>query len=223
LRDVRRIESLRRKAAARLVPAARDTLAGFARMMTIMPLSRRPERTHDESVTTSSQQRRPTTQLIVDDDGIKPLTVRHVRTWVRLAAGLRSGSLDRRLADGEQPESSRLLSARADALVSPRMRGDLAQALDNVRCRARSRTSPRRPPVSINRVAIMSCEREMQAVIDALHAIAPTPARGYAAVSRLLSDGAGPLFNPHRSTELAGVLAAVAGHLDPGALAAGRR
>ena len=188
-------------------------MAGFARIMTIMPLSCAAQRTHDEPVS-KRWQRRPTTQLIVDHKGIKPLTARRLRAWVRLGAGLRCSSLDSRLAEGEPPESSRILAARADVLVSPAMGGDLAHSLETVLSRARVRARRRRPQVSINRLAIVNCEREMQAVIDALQRSSPTPARGFAAVSRLLSDGTGPLFNPRRATELADALAVAAAYMD---------
>jgi hypothetical protein len=182
-------------------------------MMTIMPLSLAGERAHDELVSKPSQ-RRPTTQLIVDHNGIKPLAARHLRMWVRLVAGLRCWSLDTRLAEGEPPESNRTLAARADVLVSPAMGGDLAQSLENVLSRARRPTSRRGPQVLVNRHAIVRCQPEMQAVIDALRVSAPTPVRGYAAVIQLLRDGTGPLFNPRRATELADALATAAAYLD---------
>ena len=43
----------------------------------------------------------------------------------------------------------------------------------------------------------------------------PIPAPGVAMASRLLNDGAGPLFNPLSPTELRSALREVTAHLDP--------
>ena len=52
-------------------------------------------------------------------------------------------------------------------------------------------------------------------MIDALLAPLATPARGTAIVSRLLSDGSGPLYNRHHRADLAIAVAEAVAGLDP--------
>lgn len=100
-------------------------------------------------------------------------------------------------------------------LVSPAKRGELAQDLNNLLVQARKPSATHRPRVPLNRCAIIACERELQEMINALVTPAPTPARGTAIVSWLLSDGTGPLFNPRRSAELISALTDALTQLDP--------
>lgn len=74
--------------------------------------------------------------------------------------------------------------------------------------------SPRAP---LNRGCIIAREPEIHEMINALLTPLPTPARGAAMVSWLLSDGTGPLFNRGRSADLGTALTEAIAQLDPSA------
>jgi len=137
------------------------------------------------------------------------------RVWDRVRDRLLGASLDRQLAAGRSPESNRRLATRAQTLVSPAARQRLAQHWEHlleairqppVRCR-------HRVPLCSERIA--EAEADVRAMIAALTAHLPTPARGVAMASLLLSDGAGPLSNRHRGTDLRAALREVTEQLDP--------
>jgi hypothetical protein len=130
-------------------------------------------------------------------------------------ARLRASSLDRELAVGRSPESSRLLAIRAQRLVCPDLRAELARDLEHLLTQAHAGPSMRSPRAPLNRAAITSCEPQIRAVINALLAPLPVPASGPAMVSRLLSDGSGPVYHRRRSADLQAALTDAAAHLDP--------
>jgi hypothetical protein len=140
--------------------------------------------------------------LVMVPDGERHLHASRNRGWTRLASRLLASSLDRQLAQGRSPESNRLLAARALALVSPAQRAELAADLARVDERSRQAAVPRSPRVAVNRHAIVACRPVLEQAQDALVTPRPTSARGVAIISRLLSDGTGPLYNYRRSSEL---------------------
>jgi hypothetical protein len=106
-----------------------------------------------------------------------------------------AASLDRRLAEGRPPESSLLLAARAQALVSPALRETYAGFWQHLSRRAALLPSTRTLRGPFNREAIGACAGPMAEVHRELAAKAPVSARGVAMVSRLLADGTGPLYD----------------------------
>lgn len=112
-------------------------------------------------------------------------------------------------------ESGRLLAARAYRLVTPANRRALAQDWTHVLTQARRPPVLRNPRVRLNRTPIIACDREIHELIGALLAPRPTAASGAAMASLLLTDGAGPLYNPRRSAELKVAISAVIAQLDP--------
>jgi hypothetical protein len=156
-----------------------------------------------------------TTLVIIDSDDAQHLVALHNRAWTRFVARLRAGSLDRQLAQGRPPESNRFFAARAHVLASRAMRTALAAGLAHVLSEARR--SPvmcaRRTP--LNRDSISACETEIHQAYDALLTPLPTPARGAAMISWLLSDGTGPLYNRHRSSDLRIALSEAIAQLNP--------
>ncbi len=137
------------------------------------------------------------------------LTTRSNRQWSRVISQLLAPSLDRKLAEGRAPETHLLLAARAQVLVSPVMRQTSRILLGRSpgTC-PRGRPGPRDPRTPINRDSILASEPEIRALLGVL--VAPTPGhvRGIAMLSRLLSDGRGPLYHHRGSDELRGVLLA---------------
>jgi hypothetical protein len=123
---------------------------------------------------------------------------RHERSWDRLVARTLAPSLDRQLAAGSSARSSQALAARADHIVSPAGRRELARRWADVLNRAYRQPVPRSPRAPLRRGAIVAAEQDLRAMISVLTSGLPIDARGAAMASSLLSDGTGPLYN-HRS------------------------
>ncbi|MGO9342698.1 MAG: hypothetical protein ACLP6E_09295 [Acidimicrobiales bacterium] len=152
--------------------------------------------------------------LVEDADGVERLVSRATTPWLRLMARLLGSSLDRELATGTPAESRRLLAARADMLASPTTREALARNWRDLLERAFRSQTGRLPRVPICRDRIIDAEAHIQAMLSALTASRPSSARGVAMASRLLSDGAGPLYNRHSATDLRVPLREVLAQLD---------
>lgn len=106
--------------------------------------------------------------------------------------------LDRRLAAGAAPESGVALALRADRIVRPRARHDLARSL-----RSMMRSAHRPPPLCgtfISRRRVRAAERELRALCQRLLADGPVSAHGVAQLRLLLTDGRSPLYDG-RATE----------------------
>lgn len=61
----------------------------------------------------------------------------------------------------------------------------------------------------------MRAECDIRAMVSALSAPVPTPVRGVAMASWLLSDANGPLYNRHSTTDLVTLLRQSMTELDP--------
>jgi hypothetical protein len=144
----------------------------------------------------------PETLLLIDLRDPQRLQARPNRRWSRLIAKLLASTLDRQLAEGRSPESSRLLATRAQVQVSPVMRRALAANWQNLLLQVRMPPVMRNPRMPLNRECIVACEPEISEMLGALVAPLPASARGMAMANSLLCDGTGPIYNPHRSTEL---------------------
>jgi hypothetical protein len=140
-------------------------------------------------------------------------------TLVRWGARAFAPSLDSHLADGEGPEASPLLTARALQLSSRRLRRSIADSWLDILIQSHQKLSPFDPRVPVVRRRVVEADDQIRAVADAL--VAPlTTARGVAMASSLLADGAGPLYNPANTTDLRSLLVDVLQQLDPLALSA---
>jgi hypothetical protein len=139
--------------------------------------------------------------------------------WVRLGARVFGTSLDEHLAQGEGPDANAFLGARALQLTSRRLRRSIADSWLDVLIQARQKLTPFDLRIPVVRRRVLEAEDQIRAVADAL--VAPlTTARGVAMASSLLSDGAGPLYNPGSTTDLRFMLVDVLRQLDPLALSA---
>lgn len=132
--------------------------------------------------------------LVRSDDG--DLVERRVHAWDRLMMRLRMAHLDRRLSRGDSPESDVVLALRAMDLVRPKVRKDLAQALQQVLALADGPTTT--PQVRVCRSRVRAARNNVQDLRERLLVGGPVSAHGIAQVSALLSDGGGPLY--HRSS-----------------------
>ena len=134
--------------------------------------------------------------------------------WVLVGAKLLGVSLDDKLAEGRAPDTSPLLAARAQLLVSLTKRRALAENWLDLLIQARRPFSPLDPTVPIVRGRIIAAQAQIEALAEAL--LAPMPTwRGVAMASSLLSDGSGPIYNRACSVDLASMLCEIIAHLDP--------
>jgi hypothetical protein len=133
-----------------------------------------------------------------------------------MLARLQSWRLDKELAAGHPPEWSRLHAARADQLVSPAFRTELADHWDRVGGIATRRVAaPRQGRAILLRDQVAAAEPRILELTALLRAPMPVPARGVAAASQLLTDGTGPLYNPASDIVLANAVAAAVALLTP--------
>jgi len=106
---------------------------------------------------------------------------------------------------------------RADLLVSPAMRADLAGCWQNVLDRAEESPGVRGPRVPVVRPRVLAARADIRDLIVALRTAGPVPARGVALADLLISDSAGPLYSGRSPLDLrASIQTAVRG-LDPSA------
>ena len=146
--------------------------------------------------------------VLIDDDRAG-LALRRLRPWHRVLASCQAGRLDRELAEGASPEASTVLAARAMRLTSPGYRRDLAASLRRIMLATGERTLVRpaqvaaskspgtaHPPrVPLRRARISQSARTLTELAARLAAPGPVPVRGVAMVTRLLSEGTGPLYH----------------------------
>ena len=145
--------------------------------------------------------------VLIDDDRVG-LALRRLRPWHRLLACCQAGRLDRELAEGASPEASAALAARAMRLTSTGFRRDLAASLRRIVMATgepapaqsaqvaapKSPATARRPRVPVCRARISQSARLLAELAGRLAAPGPVPVRGVAMVTRLLSEGTGPLY-----------------------------
>jgi hypothetical protein len=145
-----------------------------------------------------------------------PLVMRPRRLDDRVLARVFGASLDESLAAGRPPESSPLLAARAQDIVSLRRRRSTARNWENLLRRAREAGStwPHAAlPVCADQ--IIAAEPAIRDLAGRLAVPLPVPARGVAMARALLTDGSGPVYNPRARTALAAALEAAIAQLDP--------
>jgi hypothetical protein len=137
------------------------------------------------------------------------------RTADRLLARAFGFRLDSLLAAGKCPDASRLLAARAQELVSAASREALAECWEHVLDKAR-RTPPQGGGLmTLRGDQVVAAEPEVQELIAHLRTALPVAARGVAAASVLLRDGAGPVYSRRAPTDLRDALRQATAHLDP--------
>jgi hypothetical protein len=149
--------------------------------------------------------------LITDPQDRQRLLTVTERPWDRRLARLMGTTLDRQLAAGHPPEASRLLAVRARELASWEARSSLARHWENLL----AVVGRRRAHVPLCRRRIDGAAHDVREMVDALVVPLPTPARGVAMASLLLTDGTGPLYNHDSAVDLHAALREVTVQLDP--------
>ena len=142
-------------------------------------------------------------------DALRPATVRLID---RIRARLCGRKLDLALAGGASPESSVALALRAQCLVQPVVRGELARSLERTLACHSGKALSGRIGVCGRRVA--DARRELETVVERLSAPAPVAAAGVARIRVLLSDGSGPLYQERSGVDLRSELIEAASALD---------
>jgi hypothetical protein len=157
---------------------------------------------------------RPQRTIVTDN----PLTLRPSRVTDRVLARMFGASLDRQLAGGGAPESSDLLAARAQQIVSIRNRQQQARNWENLLHGARS-TSGRHgayhPALPVRGHGVVAAEPMVRELVRCLTTPLPVRARGVAMATGLLTDALGPVYNPRSDVSLTAALDAAITQLDP--------
>jgi hypothetical protein len=123
-------------------------------------------------------------------------------------------SLDDALADGASPLWTPELALRARQLVSRGSRQQLATSLERLVKEAQRSVSPRAVAVPLPRREISEAQTSIFSIATRLRDERPVYARGMALLSRLLSDGSGPMYNSHAGGSLGHAVGAIAAALD---------
>jgi hypothetical protein len=134
--------------------------------------------------------------------------------WIRVGTTLKGASLDDKLAQGHAPDTSPLLAARAQSLVSPTRRRALAQNWLSLLVDAREPAEYLSAKIPLVRERIIGAKAPIEALAQALQAPMPT-ARGVAMASSLLSDGSGQIYNRACSIDFVSTVYEIIAHLDP--------
>jgi hypothetical protein len=133
----------------------------------------------------------------------------------RCMVRIRTSRLDRDLAAGASPDSTKALALRARALVRPSERDHLVRTLERlVTMSSRPPTASRVcPPICADRVGAASAE--FHTLIDRLQRPGPVSVRGMAHLRILLGDGGGPIYHRGNSDDLGARLRHVVDTMDP--------
>ncbi len=119
------------------------------------------------------------------------------RLPLRFRVRLHRGRLDRELADGLAPEAFLDRALRASQLADPAMRRRTARALRRlVRDAELPAVGRLCSAVPLNRRSVLSWREALLGLAERLENPAPLNPCGVARTVVLLSDGAGPLYNP---------------------------
>jgi hypothetical protein len=156
--------------------------------------------------------RRPARHTLVLGD---PFVIRPCRFFDRLLARAFGASLDDQLAAGRSPESSRLLAARAQDIVSLPRRRSLARSWDHVLGVALRAPTLRTPAVPLNAAAIVAAEPAIRELMERLAAPLPVTAQGVAAATIMLTSANSPVYRLQRQSAIADRLDAAIAQLDP--------
>jgi hypothetical protein len=143
--------------------------------------------------------------VVVLHDDVDGLVVHRPTIAERIAARVRTFSLDEQLARGVPPESDVHLAVRACDLVQPATRDHLARSLERLAQAASAAWSPFHPQPLMTpnaRRLIRESEADLTMVVQQLRRQAPISCRGVAQLCVVLHDGSGPLYAPHSAREL---------------------
>jgi len=136
---------------------------------------------------------------------------------LRLRVLLHRYGIDRELSDGGEPEGEPELQLRSRQLTCGaerhRLAGCLRKLIEEVE--AVHKPQPLSPVLPVQREAVLIWRDSIIAIAGRLDRPMPVAAAGMARLRLLLTDGAGPLFNPTSDYLMADVLPRIEEDLDP--------
>jgi hypothetical protein len=156
--------------------------------------------------------------LIAESHDPLAVSTHRRRPWDRLLTRWRSLGLDRDLAAGAAPDDSRMLMIRAEQLISPGSRRELARRWDDVLERCARDRGDGRTRIPLQYRQIRAAESEIRRMARMLEGGLPVQVRAVAVASLLLTDGTGPLYNPAACEELPAWVRLAVETLDPATL-----
>jgi hypothetical protein len=119
------------------------------------------------------------------------------RLALRIRVHVHRGGLDRQLADGLAPEAFLDRALRASQLADPATRRRMARSLRRLVREAKLPAAARLcSAVPVHRRAVLPWSEALLGLAERLENPAPVNPCGVARTVVLLSDGAGPLYNP---------------------------
>ena len=143
-----------------------------------------------------------TTLLLTDP--VNPRCVINARSRARnrLSAVLRGPDLDRALALGVSPDTSAVLSLRANSLIGARTRSALARSIRMLIADAQHPMGPLAPCVPICRRKVLRSRESLEELADRLVRAGPVDVSGVAQASLLLCSGCGPVYDRPTADDL---------------------
>lgn len=108
--------------------------------------------------------------------------------------------LDRELAGGADPNSSRALQTRARQLTSPHFRSELIAQLDCAQRKAEHPPYWRSASLPVRVHEILAARPQLEALREALCDQRAPSVQGLATAACLINDPTGPMFHQHPST-----------------------
>lgn len=161
------------------------------------------------------QRRRESTRLIVvQDSNADRLVTRPVRPLARAMARVLGDSLDRQLAAGRPPESSRLLAIRAQHLVSTAQCYALGASWEHLLTQPGHSHPGYDPHLPVCQSRVIAAEADIKGMLEVLDGPGPKAVRGVAMLRILLRRGDGPLFNRRCPVDLQTALREATTELD---------
>ncbi len=134
-----------------------------------------------------------TTLLLTRGSDPRVVQVRRSGACARLLVRARALGLDQALATGASPDSTASLSLRAQSLIRPRHRADLAHRFRDLLRAAGRPVHPFDPSLPVPTQVLLVREL-IEEVLEVLESVEPIDARGVAQLEVLLRDGGGPLY-----------------------------
>ncbi|HTX10218.1 MAG TPA: hypothetical protein VME22_16475 [Solirubrobacteraceae bacterium] len=134
-----------------------------------------------------------TTLLLTRGSDPRVVQVRRSGVCARLLVRARALALDHALAKGASPDSSAALSLRAQRLISPRHRVDVAHRFRGLLRAAGRPVHPFDPALPVA-TQVLLVQELIEEVVEVLESDEAIDARGVAGLEVLLRDGAGPLY-----------------------------
>ena len=143
---------------------------------------------------------------------------------MRLRAAWAREDLDRRLAEGAEPDSDPLLHTRAERLVTPASRAVLAAGLERAVAAAHDPGAALSSSAPVRRGPVRGARHELMGLAGELRHVPHPRPRGVAMAELLLTEGSSVLFTAESSAEVARAARDAVDHLratspeEPGAL-----